>query len=471
MDPLRTDLLAFLSALLIGLMVPTGSSQGKAAPDSDAPPSFSVTRAAHGAALLDDGLWGAGPDYKIQFRRGGFELTPALGSAAPRNFPLAFELETIERGGVVVHAAVPAGPELGADGIVRYSHAYGIEERYETRADGVEQSFLFTEPLPGSGELVVRGRLTGELVAPLGEHEELEFTAPGLGGVRFGAVTGIDAAGNTAAGSLRYDGQALELTLPAELVDAAEYPLVLDPLIGTPFLIPSPGDYPVGVPDVAYDSKEAVYLVVWGRTFSLTDWDILAQRVSTSGQAVGGIIFVEISGVTTLLPPTVANVRQSRRFLVAWSDNGTGQVKARAVSAVDGSLSKALAVATGSGPRACGEQTFSDDDALLVWDTVEGIKGAQIGVPSIGNPVTVGLFTVPSGPWVGFPAIARSSGTAGRALVAYQSEVDHTLYLAVLDRDGVLLDGPKPVAPGGPPAIDGDGQSWLLAYAYADPLD
>lgn len=316
---------AFLLALLAGAPAAAAPPQEKPAPELGAPPSASVMRTAHGAALVGDELHGAGPDYKIHFRRGGFELTPALGRAAPRNFPLSFELESIERGGVLVYApGAPAAPELGADGLVRYAHPFGIEERYEIRAGGVEQSFHFAEPLPGSGELVVRGRLAGDLAATLGEHAELAFAVPGLGGVRFGAVTGIDAAGLTAAGSLRYDGRALELVLPAELVDAAAYPLVLDPLIGTWFVIPGAAVNDESDPDVAYDAGNSLYLVAWHREYSATDYDIHAQRVSTSGASVGGIILIENAAETFAINPTVANVRFSRRFLVAWQQEIAG---------------------------------------------------------------------------------------------------------------------------------------------------
>src|SRR5688572_17842068 len=70
--------LALLSALLIASPGAARAPQAKPAPAPDAAAGSSVMRAAHGAALVDGELWGAGPDYKVHFRDGGFELTPAL---------------------------------------------------------------------------------------------------------------------------------------------------------------------------------------------------------------------------------------------------------------------------------------------------------------------------------------------------------------------------------------------------------
>jgi hypothetical protein len=54
-------------------------------------------------------LEGGGPEYKVRFTERGFEFTPALGGAAPRNFPLAFSLESVRRGKSVPYEAPPGG--------------------------------------------------------------------------------------------------------------------------------------------------------------------------------------------------------------------------------------------------------------------------------------------------------------------------------------------------------------------------
>lgn len=477
MSPRRS--LTPLPLLLSLALAPPGAAQDTPAPEPGAPAASSVVGSAHGAALVDGELWGGGPDYKVLFRDGGFAFTPALGAGAPRNFPVAFELESVARGGALILAADGrAAPVLGADGIVRYAHPSGIEERYEMRADGVEQSFVFTQPLPGTGELVVRGRLATDLAAPLGEHAELALTAADLGGVRFGAVAGADAAGLTAAGSLRYDGAALELVLPAAFVDGAAYPLVLDPLIGSAFEIPGLGTFDETRPDVAFDNGTSFYLVVWQRQYSSVDYDIHAQRISTAGLPVGGLIFIENAPDTYAVYPTVAGVVSTRSFLVAWQEKTTGSynIMSRAVHSLDGSQSSIFGLATSSSdelePDAGGERTTEDDDVLVVWERQNaGIFSAQVSVPSSGNPFIVNQTTIASDSRAYSAAISKSGGSSGRLLVTYNvlyAPGDVDVYVALLDRNGVLLDGPQGLATSlsdeSEPDVDGDGSVWILAY-------
>ena len=119
----------------------------------------SITRGSVGVARADGRTWGLGPDYKCAFRAGGIEFTPALGPGAPRNLPLGYRLESVSRGGALHFSASGASAPVAGDTEVRYGHPGGVVERYELRREGVEQSFVFPEPPPGAGELVVRGRL------------------------------------------------------------------------------------------------------------------------------------------------------------------------------------------------------------------------------------------------------------------------------------------------------------------------
>jgi hypothetical protein len=70
-----------------------------------------------------------------------------------------------------------------------------IRERYEARAEGLEQSFEFLAAPGGRGDLIVRGRISTELGAERCADGSLRFGLPGVGGVSVGTVTGIDALG------------------------------------------------------------------------------------------------------------------------------------------------------------------------------------------------------------------------------------------------------------------------------------
>ncbi len=62
--------------------------------DSPAPENISRAAALH---AIDGELWGAGASYKVHFTAQGMEFTPVLGSRAPRNYPLTFELHQLRR--------------------------------------------------------------------------------------------------------------------------------------------------------------------------------------------------------------------------------------------------------------------------------------------------------------------------------------------------------------------------------------
>ena len=100
-----------------------------------------------GLAVVDGALWGVGARYKVRFSPSGFELTPALGAAAPHNVPLQWHLESVGRDGARPLAQDDVVPSY--DGLrVEYARG-GVRERYDVRPDGIEQSFVLDALPPG----------------------------------------------------------------------------------------------------------------------------------------------------------------------------------------------------------------------------------------------------------------------------------------------------------------------------------
>jgi hypothetical protein len=476
----RAFLVAIAAALSLGLARAQAITPSKIGTTPTAPIATSVMRAAHGIASVDGELWAVGPDYKACFHAGGVEFHPVLGGDAPRNFPFAFELEAIHRGdAALIERTSAVSPQLGADGVVHFARGLGIDERYEACVDGLEQSFVFRERPHGSGDLVVRGRVASELRALAGEHEALEFTLPAWGGVSVGAVTGVDARGRTTAGRLRWDGTALELVLPGDFVDAATYPLVLDPKIGTVFLVAST-NLDEGEPDVAFDATYQRYLVVWHRKVSATDYDIVGQLVNAAGILTGNVIPLEVSSAVSATFPTVANVRTSSRFLVAWSQYATTNqdIYARAVALPLGGVSNLLPVlATAANeftPVACGERTTVDDEAYIVCKRDGlGIVGIRVLVPTGADPLVIAANTLVADDNAYRPAISKSFGDGGRALIVYNylfAAGDTDLYALLVNRDGAVLVPTTPFATTldseSEPAVDGDGTNFMVAFSH-----
>lgn len=419
---------------------------------------------------------GVGPDYVVHFGAEAVRFTPALGKAAPHDLPLAYRLQAIGRGANRV--AVPsAAPQPAGAGVV-YRHGI-VEATYELRLDGVKQGFVFADLPDGEGDLVVRAAIDTAL--PVGEitQDGIEFVQPGVGGVRVGAVLGIDAAGRTAAGSMRWADGALEFVLPAAFVDTAALPLVLDPLLGSVITLGGANDDLV--PDVAYDPSTDSYLVVWQRDLSLLNQDIRGQRLTATGSSIGGTLALESSTTVSASRPKVANVNLRNAFVVVWQQSG--DIQARGVDAATGTLTAAIAVAattdTESQPDIAGEDSDSlDDDALCVWaNTNNGdIEARQVTYTSSG---TLGLgllvsFANPLFSTLSNPSISQHGGGTGHHLICWDSygslSSSITVRGCIVDRNLGLVVSPFGIATGtfdvANADCDGDGDAghWVVAY-------
>ena len=265
-----------------------------------------VAQQAFGVHRAEGELWGGGPRYKVRFDAGGIVFTPALGRAAPRNFPLALQADSMRRGTTLLWSAAsgPAatpqsqGTAVSQANTIRYALQPGLTERFDVERDGLEQSFVLDAPPPGVGDLIVRLSVQSEL-QPIADGEGLRFDSGGFGGVRYGGVTGIDADGRRATGSVRVlptagasqaieqvIEQVIELSLPADFVATARYPLVVDPVISPFFPLIADPNYEEAWPDMAYERTSQRYFAVWEQIYSLADFDIRGQMLDASGEIV-----------------------------------------------------------------------------------------------------------------------------------------------------------------------------------------
>ncbi|MBK8976808.1 MAG: hypothetical protein IPM29_12895 [Planctomycetes bacterium] len=426
------------------------------------------------AALARDagGLAGFGRDYAVRFDADGITYTPALGRRAPAPQRLAIRLGSLHRGDLALPIATGAEPRL--DGrLARYQRSPSITECYEVRADGVEQTFVFTE-LPGRGDLVVRCQLAGELAgrgAADGDRA-LHFVAPGLGGVTIGAVTGIDARGATCSGGLRLVDGALELSLPAAFVDRAALPLVLDPLIGTRISVTAGSDDDREL-DVAYDRTSDDFLVVWTRALAAGTTELRALEY---GRSTGpGAAFLVASG-NVIRRPRVASQNAVDRFVVVYESAptlvGPATVLAQVVNA-DRTLGPNVAISPAGSycvePDVSGNagSGFADVGGLIVYrEQGAGIRLQQytLNAGSTGTMVLGTRATVSTDPAAQHPRITRSAGN--RAVVAFGlpgSVVAQatTIFGSVI---GAGLSAPTGGSATPSPAVDGDGTQFLLAF-------
>lgn len=432
-----------------------------------------------GVGWIDGQLRAASRAFHARFEPGAFEITPAFGRRAPRTYPLRVALESVRRGDAIVlraaHERTPQPRLVGES--VYYDHSAAIVERYDVRAEGVKQSVVFAERPQGAGDLVVRYAVDTDLVC--GNHERAEtlwFGAEAFGGVAIDAVVGIDANGRRQRGHMAFDGEALELVLPADFVASASYPLELDPLFGPQ--LNTGVSFDDHFPDIAYDDASGVYCIAFEFPASATSSATYVMRQDAASGAMLGGIFLGNPGSH----PGVASVRQSGQFLVVWQDDssGTANIRCRAVRASDGALSNTVTIAgTAAEERApdVGGDAFAnaDLDAVVVWEeTGAGIRCVQVTVPPSGDPVVVGAPTVlDASPDAADPAISKSGGfdaaTGGRYVVAWETVITGTELVAYLgiDQDCNVLT-PVSFAASGFPIdnvdVDGDGTEFLIVF-------
>lgn len=426
----------------------------------------------HGIADCDGRLLGRGPGYRVEFRASGPAYTPALGARAAHAIECELRLASVERGAQRLLADVPALEPVLEGERARYARPLGIDELYEARADGLEQSFALREPLAGAGDLVVRLELRSELALSSATPAGLVFEQPGIGGIRIGGVTGIDARGARTTGSIEWVAGQIELRLPAAFVERASYPLLLDPLISTVFPIEQNPFLPfTDNPDVAYEPISGRYGVLFTHSLSAFSADLVVQRVSASGALIGAPLTLA-TGVP-VLPAKIAGARTTGRLLAVWSSAG---IKCRSIDMGTGVLSPLVSVAaSGSEPDVGGEASTADDDVLVVWTAGSSISGAQVSLgaatPSVFGEKTVhapGLFATSSR-----AAISRTGGSAGRWLLAVQEfgSLSGTSWikLELLDRSlNALVPSQSLSEIAAPdeiePELDGDGALFTVAY-------
>ncbi len=213
----------------------------------------------------NDAFVATGAGYDARVARQGFRVRALRGGA--RRTPAVFEarLSRLGRAGASAGGA-GCGEAVSLDRSrpdeVRVGYG-SVTEIHQARRDGLEVSYLLDEIPDGEGDLVIRLAVEAtDAAAVAGQKvEELWYGDP-TSGIHVGAVTGIDAAGRRVRGWLRASAGCMELGLPADFVDSATLPVLVDPLVGPAFTTVSwwggPGSSDAAV---AYSSAADRYLI------------------------------------------------------------------------------------------------------------------------------------------------------------------------------------------------------------------
>ena len=261
----------------------------------------------HYTTQLDGSTWVSGRTYKARFGSGGATYIPYLGSRAPRSFPLEMSLASASIDGVDIPLA-PAECAVREENRIVIDRGR-IDEVYELALDSVEQTFVIGER-PPAGDLTLRVRLETEMSR---SESESGFTYSNeLGSVQYSRafVRGRD--GHRIPVSSRLVDGGVEIVIARQVLDDADFPLVVDPVITT-FAIDTV-TYDSVESDVSYDLSTNRYLVVYERPFTATDGDIYSVFVDVNG-VVSPLVYLDNTS-EDWRSPQCANMNVADQFLM-----------------------------------------------------------------------------------------------------------------------------------------------------------
>ncbi len=269
------------------------------------------------------GIWATGPNYKVSFQ-GGMRFFPLLGPSAPRNLPFAWRTTDVTVGGVEIVDLSARAHSVSEDWRMEYRWR-AFTEAYDVRADGVEQTFVLTERPSLAGEFVVCGRVTSDLVAPVSApaHAPLVFhDAIGNAVVEYGSAVAFDAAGRRIAITTEFDGSHVRLTVPGVWLEAATYPVTIDPLVSSVALDAS-NPNTIAAAAVVHEPSANEIIVVLTRVFSGSDHDIFGINYLPNWTAPL-TVFASSLEFSTERNPEIAYIAQSDRWMTVFERQSFG---------------------------------------------------------------------------------------------------------------------------------------------------
>ncbi len=297
---------------------------GRATAEFDGAPNWGVVHYSPDA----DGLWARAARYKLRLTDGGATYVPALGSTAPRNFPLELELASIECGGAALPLERAAAPKRAGDRVVL---ARGwLDEVYDLAPESVKQSFVLYE-LDRRGALRLRIAWRSEL-NPVADAPGVRFESE-HGAVRIGGALLYDARGAQLETALRVDEVGLWIEAPAAFVAAAVLPLTIDPVISTLALDTTSAD--TQAPDVAFEAGSNHWRIVCEHHFSAADFDVWSFARELDGSVIANSgVFVDVSSERWAAPRIAAH-RVAQQFLTVAEVGpiGARRIKGRTIDA------------------------------------------------------------------------------------------------------------------------------------------
>lgn len=354
--------------------------------------------------------------FEVQATATGVEITPIkprtarAGKSGPtsalRGAPAKVETIFIARGGDARAEEASGHVVVEGDDRILIERGNSVEELHDA-GEGVEQRWIFERSPEGTGDLVVRLRVSGQEHA--GETtEELRFTDPSSGlGVRCGPATWVDARGVKTSVMARYSGGEIELRVAEATLDASVYPAVLDPIwepVIEAIAAPSPtsvvgDDAFQGFPSVAFGQVEIDpsdlkpgYLAIWLDVRRYPAIRVRGARLNQNGGVLDKTGFTIYEGYS--VSPAVTS--DGVGYFVVWEGDpaiqGNTYVTKIFGALVDpgGKLVKGPEVIGGAAFKGGGGLSVAFDSStssyLVVWSGYEaGVTGPQVKAARVSS--------------------------------------------------------------------------------------
>lgn len=299
--------------------------------------------------------------------------TPAFAEAILRTR----KVSTADR---VVYATGGAGKRVILGNTVQtlLDPSSGLVEHFEGNADGIAVSWILARP-PSSGDLTVELEIAGLTFTDKTELGHHFADSSGVSRLRVGHATLVDSSGVKSDLKMHYADNALQITVPADLLARAAYPVAIDPLVSAEFGIDAcPVADPLNdyEPRVAHNSGQ--YLVVWDNLQK-----IMGVRLSAAGQILdpAGIEICPTVGSNPRWPSVAAT---SAGYLVVWEDyrnnppNGSDIYGARVTTSGVVVDPAGIGIATGSEIANLPDVANNGNVSLVVWGGIGHVWGARV---------------------------------------------------------------------------------------------
>ncbi len=255
--------------------------------------------------------------HRAEFNAEGIQFKPQRGPA--------WRWQLQNPSAKVVHPIISSGA-------VDYIYK-DYTERYLLKANSIEQRFIIEQPYQAKKDLIIEGKISSK--------GQFETTATGWlwrdkqGVVSLGQVTVFDANGKVLPATMHTEADFSRITVAANVLKTAVYPVTIDPEIGSnDFRLSDMGavdgdaDFDARSPVTAYNSTNNEYLVVWygddGGDLAISETEIYGQRVDAiTGEEIGEDFRLSDMGLDgdanfDAVGPAVAYNVTNDEYLVVW---------------------------------------------------------------------------------------------------------------------------------------------------------